>query len=70
MLGCFDDTRAVEVSSHVPASLLGAARRKTGVRSSHKLLILALSLLAVQDDFGEQLLQLKGSVDPRTKLEF
>ena len=69
-LGYFDAKRTVEISSRIPAGLLRAAKRKVNAKSNSKLVIVALSLLALEDDFGEQLLRLKGSVDPKVKLEF
>jgi hypothetical protein len=67
-LGYFDGKRTV--SSRIPAGLLRAAKRKVNAKSNSKLVIVALPLHALEDDFGEQLLRLKGSVDPKVKLEF
>jgi len=54
----------------VSRRLLDAAKERTGVRSSQKLLLIALSVLATRDDFGEQLLKRQGSIDPFLDLEF
>lgn len=68
-LGYFDDKRAVEISSRVPVDLLKAAKRNVDVRSNSELVVVALSLLALEDQFGKRLLQLKGSVDSNMNLE-
>lgn len=69
-LGYFDDERTIEISSRVPAGLLRAAKRNVDVKSDSDLVMVALSLLALEDNFGKRLLQLKGSVDPNINLEF
>jgi hypothetical protein len=69
-LGYFDDKRTVEVSSSVPAGLLKAAKRNVDVKSNSELVIVALSRLALEDQFGKWLLQHKGTVDPSIDLEF
>lgn len=69
-LGYFDDKRTVEVSSRVPAGLLKAAKRNVDVKSNSALVIVALSLLALEDQFGKWLLQHKGTVEPNINLEF
>lgn len=68
-LGYFDDERAVVISSRVPVGLLKATKRNVDVRSNSELVIVALSLLALEDQFGKRLLQLKGSADPTMSLE-
>ena len=68
-LGYLDDGSMIELSARVPGKLLAAAKRQIGIGSNAKLLVIALSLLAVQDDFGERLLRRKGSVDPSATLE-
>ena len=68
-LGYLEDGSMIELSARVPGNLLAAAKRQIGVGSNAKLLVIALSLLAVQDDFGERLLRRKGSVDPSATLE-
>jgi hypothetical protein len=69
-LGYFDDKRTIEVSSRVPAGLLKAAKRNVDVKSNSELVIVALSRLALDDQFGKWLLQHKGTVDPSMDLEF
>ena len=50
------------VSGRVPASLLEAAKKRAHVKSDTELLKLALSLLAIEDDFGARLLRRKGAL--------
>lgn len=69
-LGLLDHKNTVGVSVRVPSNLLRTARSRAGVRSSAKLVIIALALVALHDDFGRQLLRHKGTVDPDVDLEF
>jgi hypothetical protein len=64
------DAKTIGVSVRVPSNLLRTARSRAGVRSSAKLVIIALALVALHDDFGRQLLRHKGTVDPDVDLEF
>ena len=59
LVGPPKDTR---VSGRVSTRLLEAAKRRAMVTSDSDLLELALSKLALDDDFGPALLRLKGSV--------
>ena len=58
------------IRGRVSDSLVKAAKKRAGVKSDTELLEVALSSLALEDDFGEQLLKLKGSIDPDIDLEF
>lgn len=58
------------IRGRVSDRLVKAAKRRAGVKSDTALLEVALSNLALEDDFGEQLLKLKGSIDPDIDLEF
>ncbi len=58
------------IRGRVSDSLVKAAKKRAGVSSDTELLEVALSSLALEDDFGEQLLNRKGSVDPDIDLEF
>jgi hypothetical protein len=58
------------VSGRVHRSLLDAAKRRTGLTSETALLEYALAKVAIEDDFGERLADLRGSVDPDVDLEF
>lgn len=69
-LGLLGDSSSVAISARVSRRLLDAAKERAGVRSSQKLLLIALSVLATRDDFGEQLLKRQGSIDPFLDLEF
>src|SRR5690242_7296937 len=50
--------------------LVRAAKKRAGVRTDTELLEVALSNLALEDDFGEKFLKRKGTVDPDLDLEF
>ena len=58
------------IRGRVSENLVKAAKKRAGVKSDTELLEVALSNLALEDDFGEQLLKLKGSIDPDIDLEF
>ncbi len=59
LLGEAKDTR---LSGRVPAGLVEAAKKRAHVSSDTELLELALSRLALEDDFGARLVRRKGSV--------
>lgn len=59
LLGEAKDTR---LSGRVPASLVEAAKKRAHVSSDTELLELALSRLALEDDFGARLVRRKGSI--------
>lgn len=58
------------IRGRVSTNLVKAAKKRAGVTSDTELLEVALSNLALEDDFGDQLLKLKGSIDPDIDLEF
>jgi hypothetical protein len=57
------------IRGRVSKALVKAARKRAGAVSDTELLELALSNLALADDFGERFLKRKGSVDPDLDLE-
>jgi hypothetical protein len=57
------------IRGRVSTALVKAARRRAGVKSDTELLEVALSNLALADDFGEKVLRRKGTVDPDLDLE-
>ncbi|MER8827773.1 hypothetical protein NKH73_06925 [Mesorhizobium sp. M0938] len=59
LLGTAKDTR---LSGRVPSELIEAAKRRAHVTSDTELLELALSRLALEDDFGTRLVRRKGSI--------
>ena len=67
LLGVARDAR---ISGRVPASLIAAAKKRAQVTSDTELIELALSMLALEDDFGEKLLRLKGTIPADVELEF
>ena len=67
LLGSAKDAR---VSGRVPASLLEAAKKRAHVTSDTELLEIALSRLALEDDFEVRLLRRKGAIPPSVDLEF
>ncbi len=59
LLGAAKNTR---LSGRVSSELIEAAKRRAHVTSDTELLELALSRLALEDDFGTRLLGRKGSI--------
>ncbi|OQM76033.1 hypothetical protein [Manganibacter manganicus] len=59
LLGAAKNTR---LSGRVPSELIEAAKKRAHVTSDTELLELALSRLALEDDFGARLVGRKGSV--------
>lgn len=57
------------IRGRVSRVLVKAAKKRAGVRSDTELVELALSNLALADDFGEKFLKRKGSIDPDLDLE-
>lgn len=57
------------IRGRVSKALVKAARKRAGAVSDTELLELALSNLALADDFGERFLKRKGTVDPDLDLE-
>lgn len=59
LLGTVKNTR---LSGRVPSELIEAAKKRAHVTSDTELLELALSRLALEDDFGARLVGRKGSI--------
>ena len=59
-----------KVSGRVHRSLLDAAKQRTGLTSETALLEYALAKVAIEDNFGERLARLRGSVSKDVDLEF
>lgn len=59
LLGAAKNTR---LSGRVPSELIEAAKKRAHVTSDTELLELALSRLALEDDFGTRLVRRKGSI--------
>jgi hypothetical protein len=57
------------IRGRVSSALVKAAKRRAGVSTDTELLEVALSNLALADDFGETFLKRKGTVDPDLDLE-
>ena len=66
LLGAAKNTR---LSGRVPTRLLEAAKRSAQVGSDTELLELALSRLALEDEFGARLVRRKGSIPADIDLE-
>ena len=66
LLGTAKDAR---LSGRVPARLIEAAKQRAHVSSDTELLVLALSRLALEDDFGKHLVDRKGSIPADLDLE-
>jgi hypothetical protein len=57
------------IRGRVSKALVKAARKRAGVSTDTELLEVALSNLALADDFGEKFLTRRGTVDPDLDLE-
>ena len=57
------------IRGRVSTALVKAARKRAGVSTDTELIELALSSLALTDDFGEKFLKRKGTLDPDLDLE-
>lgn len=66
--GLLGQAKSARLSGRVPAALLEAAKARTQTSSDTELLELALSMLALQDDFGARLVRRKGSIPADTDL--
>lgn len=60
--GLIDDKKDVRFSVWASSKLIAAAKKRAGVNSNTELLELALSHLALEDDFGARLVHQKGSL--------
>jgi hypothetical protein len=58
------------IAARIRKPLLEAARAQSGINSDTELLEYALACVALEDDFGEKFLALKGSVPKDIDLEF
>ena len=67
LLGSVKDAR---LSGRVSARLLEAAKRRAHVTSDTELIEIALSRVALEDDFGPRLVRRKGSLPADLDLEF
>jgi hypothetical protein len=61
-VGLLGEAKNTRLSGRVPAGLIEAAKKRAHVSSDTELLELALSRLALEDDFGARLVRRKGSV--------
>src|SRR5688572_19767621 len=69
-VGLIGGPKNTVIRARVSSKLVNAAKARARVTSDTKLLEGALSNLALEDDFGDRLLKLKGSIDPGIDLEF
>lgn len=60
--GLLGNAKNTRLSGRVPSELVEAAKQRAHVSSDTELLELALSRLALEDDFGAKLVRRKGSV--------
>jgi len=60
--GLIGPARDARLSGRVPARLIEAAKQRAHVTSDTELLVLALSRLVLEDDFGARLVGRKGRV--------
>jgi len=60
--GLLGAAKSARLSGRLPASLIEAAKARARVKSDTELLEIALSRLALEDDFGARLVRRKGSI--------
>jgi hypothetical protein len=60
--GLLGAAKSARLSGRLPASLIEAAKARARVSSDTELLEIALSRLALEDDFGARLLRRKASI--------
>jgi hypothetical protein len=58
------------IAARIRKPLIEAARAQSGIESDTELLEYALACVALEDDFGEKFLALKGTVPKDMDLEF
>ena len=68
--GLLGSVKNARLSGRVSARLVEAAKRRAHVTSDTELIELALSRMALEDDFGPRLLRRKGSLPADLDLEF
>ncbi|MGX5844494.1 hypothetical protein ACWGTI_27650 [Mesorhizobium sp. ArgA1] len=61
-VGLLGNAKNTRLSGRVPSELIEAAKKRAHVTSDTELLELALSRLALEDDFGVRLVGRKGSI--------
>ncbi len=57
------------IGGRVPTALVEAAKARSGIQSDSELLLYALSKVALEDDFADRMLALKGSVPKDVMLD-
>ena len=67
--GLIGPARDSRLSGRVPAKLVEAAKQRAHVSSDTELLVLALSRLVLEDDFGARLVERKGSIPASIDLD-
>ncbi|GGA80991.1 hypothetical protein GCM10011385_39050 [Nitratireductor aestuarii] len=69
-VGLLGSTKNTRLSGRVSSELIDAAKKRAHVTSDTELLELALSRLALEDDFGTRLVGRKGSIAADIDLDF
>ncbi|HJT13981.1 MAG TPA: hypothetical protein VJ790_15275 [Dongiaceae bacterium] len=67
--GLIGGPKDVVIRGRVSTALVKAAKKRAGVSTDTELLEVALSNLALADDFGDRFLKRKGTIDPDLDLE-
>jgi len=62
LMGLMGETKDARIAGRVSSQLVEAAKLRAGVSSDSELLELALSKLALEDDFGTKLVARKGTL--------
>lgn len=60
--GLLGKAKNARIAGRVPAKLVAAAKKRSGLKSDTEVIEVALATLALEDDFGTKLVRRKGSV--------
>ena len=67
--GLLGQAKNARITGRVSATLVAAAKKRTGITSDTDMIEVALATLALEDDFGAKLVRRKGSVPKDLDLE-
>jgi hypothetical protein len=68
--GLLGQTKDARIAGRVSAKLLGLVKAKLGMASDSDIIEIALTTLALEDEFGAKLVKRKGSVPKDIELGF
>jgi len=68
--GLLGAAKNARIAGRVSSKLVAAAKKRAGTSSDTEVIEIALATLALEDDYGERLMRLWGSVPKDIDLEF